>query len=304
MLRAARQTGMQVIWDLCHYGWPDHLDIWSPAFPERFAHFSRETALVIADVSGTAPFLCPVNEISFWSWAGGEVGRFGPGAIGRGAELKRQLVRAWIAAVDAVRAVVPAARFLCAEPAIHIDAGGITTPERIAAAEHNRLSQFESTDLLTGRLEPELGGRSDCLDLVGVNFYPDNQWYYGGLTIPLGHHAYRPLNELLAEWHDRYELPILIAETGSEGSARASWLHYVSGELREARDRGVPIEGACIYPVLEYRGWENGRVCQTGLLSMPEGSGARRVHQPLASELRLQAARFPKRPAPTLVAAG
>src|SRR5690349_12131057 len=27
MLRAARQNGTQVIWDLCHYGWPDDLDI-------------------------------------------------------------------------------------------------------------------------------------------------------------------------------------------------------------------------------------------------------------------------------------
>ena len=33
MLRAARRMGLQVVWDLCHYGWPDHLDIWSEAFP-------------------------------------------------------------------------------------------------------------------------------------------------------------------------------------------------------------------------------------------------------------------------------
>src|SRR5690606_24337765 len=32
MLRAARDADVQVIWDLCHYGWPDDLDIWSPAF--------------------------------------------------------------------------------------------------------------------------------------------------------------------------------------------------------------------------------------------------------------------------------
>src|SRR4051812_15506496 len=32
MLRAARETGMPVIWDLWHYGWPDDLDIFSAAF--------------------------------------------------------------------------------------------------------------------------------------------------------------------------------------------------------------------------------------------------------------------------------
>src|SRR5437879_5692056 len=30
MLRAACACDLQVIWDLCHYGWPDWLDIWSP----------------------------------------------------------------------------------------------------------------------------------------------------------------------------------------------------------------------------------------------------------------------------------
>src|SRR5215213_4079104 len=29
LLRAAEEAGAQVIWDLCHYGWPDDLDIWS-----------------------------------------------------------------------------------------------------------------------------------------------------------------------------------------------------------------------------------------------------------------------------------
>src|SRR4028118_680518 len=28
LLRAAEATGTQAVWDLCHYGWPDWLDIW------------------------------------------------------------------------------------------------------------------------------------------------------------------------------------------------------------------------------------------------------------------------------------
>src|SRR6266436_4307577 len=27
MLRTARDAGLEVIWDLCHYGWPDDVDI-------------------------------------------------------------------------------------------------------------------------------------------------------------------------------------------------------------------------------------------------------------------------------------
>ena len=28
MLQAAEDSSAQIIWDLCHYGWPDDIDIW------------------------------------------------------------------------------------------------------------------------------------------------------------------------------------------------------------------------------------------------------------------------------------
>ena len=89
--------------------------------PRRRASSTEETDL--------PPIFCTVNEISFWAWAGGETGRFAPAAQGRGDELKRQLVRAAIAATAAVRAAVPEARFIHAEPAIHVDPG-LPTPTR------------------------------------------------------------------------------------------------------------------------------------------------------------------------------
>ena len=71
MLRAARGTGTQVIWDLAHWGWPDDVDIWSPSFIERFARFAGAVARVVRDETDAVPFYTPVNEISFWAWAGG-----------------------------------------------------------------------------------------------------------------------------------------------------------------------------------------------------------------------------------------
>ncbi len=41
IVQAARVTGTQVIWDLCHFGWPDDLDIWKPEFVERLARMHR-----------------------------------------------------------------------------------------------------------------------------------------------------------------------------------------------------------------------------------------------------------------------
>jgi hypothetical protein len=71
-LRAAQRAGTQVIWDLCHYGWPDHIDIWRPIFVERFAQFAAATARVVQDQGEPPPFYCLVNEVSYWSWAGGD----------------------------------------------------------------------------------------------------------------------------------------------------------------------------------------------------------------------------------------
>src|SRR5436309_6361256 len=47
-VRAAREAGLQVIWDLCHYGWPDGLDIFRPEFVDRFADYARAVARLIA----------------------------------------------------------------------------------------------------------------------------------------------------------------------------------------------------------------------------------------------------------------
>ena len=52
MLKAARETQTQIIWDLFHYGWPDGLNIWGTAFVDRFARFARATAQVILEETG------------------------------------------------------------------------------------------------------------------------------------------------------------------------------------------------------------------------------------------------------------
>jgi len=291
MLRAAEAAGTRVIWDLCHYGWPDDIDIWSAGFIDRFAGFAAAAASIIRDESEHVPVYCPVNEMSFWAWAGGEVGRFNPCTDGRGAELKRQLVRATIASIDAIRAVDSRARFITAEPLIHVEAG-LGDEDYVRKARAYRQIQFEALDILIGAKEPELGGTPEYLDIVGLNYYPDNQWYHDGTTIPLGHHAYRSLHEMLGEAHLRYRRPLFIAETGAEGCGRAAWLHYVCSEVQLALDAGVPIEGICLYPIVDYPGWDNERICRVGLLSAPDSEDQRTICPRLARELRLQQGLF------------
>ncbi len=292
MLRAARNAGMQVIWDLCHYGWPERIDIWSDAFVERFAAFAAAAAKLVSAESDFPPFFCPINEMSFWAWAGAETGGFAPFVCKLGDDFKRQLVRACMAAVRAIRSVAPDARFIHAEPGIHV-APFSSRFEDIQAAEHHHQSQFEALDMLSGRRDTELGGKPEFIDIVGVNYYPHNQWFHPvGGVIPLGHYAYRPLRSLLAETYRRYAKPLIIAETGAEGTCKGSWLHYVCGEVRAARRQGVPVLAICLYPVLDYPGWVDDRHCSTGLFSMADSNGQRTVEPEFYEEFLAQQARY------------
>ena len=289
-LRAARATGTQVIWDLCHYGVPDALDVWRPEFVDRFAAFARWAAETHRDETDAVPWWCPLNELSFWSWAGGDRGLFPPFAHGRSFELKVQLARAALAAVDAVRDVDPRARLLWAEPLVHVVA---RRPRERDEAEGYRQAQFQAFDLLAGRLWPQIGGAEDVLDVIGLNYYPQNQWEHYGGPLPERSRRRRPLRAMLAEVHARYGRPLVIAETGIEGEARAGWLRSVAREVEAARQSGVPVDGLCWYPIADHPGWEDDRPCPNGLLGPPDPGGTRPVHADLAAELARQQRRLP-----------
>jgi beta-glucosidase/6-phospho-beta-glucosidase/beta-galactosidase len=285
--KAAQAAGVQVIWDLFHYGWPDGIDIFSSAFIDRFARFAAAAARVMRQESDAIPFYCPVNEISYFAWAAGDKMLMSPFAAGQGEALKRQLARASIAAIQAVRSVDPRARIAHVEPTIHVAAASGRDED---ACEAYRVAQYQAMDMISGTLEPWLGGRPEYLDIVGVNYYPDNQWILNGSTIPMGHYRYRPMREMLQEIHGRYRRPIFVAETGAEGTARPAWLYYVAREVLAAKLGGADLQGLCLYPVTDYPGWENGRLCKTGLLEMPDNRGSRTFFAPLLEELVSSAA--------------
>jgi hypothetical protein len=290
-LAGAAACGTQVIWDLLHYGWPDDLDPWTPGFVTRFAAFAAAAADVISARTAGPHFYSPVNEISFLSWGGGDVGYMNPFGTGRGFELKVQLARAAIAAMEAIRRVDPTARFVHADPVINI-AVDPARPGDAAAAQGHRLAQFQGWDLIAGRMWPQIGGRTDLLDIVGVNFYHNNQWIHGGPPIAQGHAQYRPFHLILAETYARYGRPIFVAETGIEGEARPEWLAYVADEVAQAIALGVPVAGICLYPVLDHPGWDDDRYCPNGLLHHHPDDDSREVYAPLAAELARQRRRF------------
>jgi beta-glucosidase/6-phospho-beta-glucosidase/beta-galactosidase len=290
---AARAHDVQVVWDLLHYGVPADVDVFAPSFVDRFARFAAASARFVREQSDAVPFYTPINELSFYSWAAGEVGWFHPYGHGRGADLKRQLVRAWIASVEAIREVDPRARFVSVEPLIHIVAPD-GQPDRGGRAAALRESQFEAWDMVAGVREPGLGGAARYLDVLGVNFYHDNQWEEPGGRRLAWHvqprdPRWRPLSTLLQEVHQRYARPLLIGETSHVGAGRAEWIREITDEVCLALDAGVPLEGICLYPIIDRFEWDNrNHWHNSGLWDFrheADGTFTRVLNQPYASQL-------------------
>ena len=286
MLEAAHEVGVQVIWDLFHYGSPDCVDEGAEDFPQRFTEFAIAALELQESVTGKPPLICPLNEINFHAWAidEGYFPRVGPEQKGW---FKRHLVRTAIETTRAIKQRWPGATVIWAEPLIHI-APHNRRRETVRRAKQNLQGMYEAYDWIMGKAQPELGGDPSLVDLVGLNFYPHNQWYRKGPTIPMGHHEYRPLADMLVEMAERYEKPIMLSETGAEGSAKASWLHYVCGEVREAMSRGTDIRGICWYPITAYPGWDNSRHAETGLFSTVVADGTRHIDERLLAEFERQ----------------
>jgi beta-glucosidase/6-phospho-beta-glucosidase/beta-galactosidase len=260
VLEAARRQRVQVLWTLCHYGWPDDVPLLSAAFVERFARYCGAMARAVSEHDDGVPVYTPINEISFFAWAAGEVGYMHPFGRGMGRELKRQLVRATIAGIEAIRAVAPHARFIQVDPLIHvIPPRG--RPELARAAADQRASQFDGWDMLAGGLDPDLGGHPRYLDIVGVNFYHANQWEYPDQRLRWEDTPrdprWIPLRTLLAEIHTRYGRPLIISETSHFGTGRGRWLREVVEEACRARAGGVPLEGLCVYPIIDRPDWDD-----------------------------------------------
>jgi len=274
---SAHRHGLQVLWTLMHYGLPAGLSLHGDTLVPRLARFAAEVARVLGPgelAAGHVPVFTPVNEISFLAWAASQPGMFappnnfppGPGWTGAaesahisGYTVKRRLAAAAIAAVHSIRAELPAARFMHVEPVVHVVAPR-GRDDLIASAREARSWQWQAWDILCGALEPMLGGAPELLDIVGLNHYHNGQWEVE-TQAPLDWASRDPRRSrfarLLAEAAQRYGRPVVVAETSHVGAGRAAWLHEMAAEVRSARDSGVPVQGLCIYPLVDRPDWQD-----------------------------------------------
>ncbi len=297
-LEAARRNRVDVIWDLFHYGFPCDVDLWSEAFPRRFADYCYAAArYVAAHTEGICAFT-PVNEPSFMAYAGGEKALFAPYGEGRGWDLKVILARAAIEGINAIRAAVPGARIVNVDPLCRVTAPADRPDLEAEAQDFNERLVFQSWDMLCGRLLPELGGSPAHLDVVGVNYYWTNQWELrahadgDGIIPPLADDDPRraPLAELLRGVWARYGCDVMLSETSHVGDRRGPWLTEVAQASHDLLTEGVPLRGACLYPILGMPEWHD-RESWTPMglwdpLRHSEPAAGRLVCEPMLEALR------------------
>ena len=268
---SAQRHGLQILWTLMHYGRPVGIDVFDDAFAARLAAFAGAAARALRDTGGLAPVYTPVNEISFLAWAIAETNLIHPfrretvqrqgsdGArIDVGWDAKVRLVRGALAAIDAVRAEDPRARFLHVEPLVHIVAPQ-REPHLADRAAEIAGYQWQACDMLAGALMPELGGSPQALDLIGVNYYPNCQWELGGGSLEwhLDDSRRVPLASLLRTAWKRFDRPLLVSETSHVGAGRSRWMRDIAHQVAFARQTGVPVVGACLYPIIDRPDWDD-----------------------------------------------
>jgi len=256
LIHVSQREEIEVLYDLFHFGYPVDLDILSEAFLERFEEYCYRVARLVKENSDGPYHFTPVNEPSYYSWAAGEVGLFGPHLTQRGKEVKLQLIRTAIAGINAIWSVIPEAQIINVDPICR------TIPVREEHHEHcryfNECAVFEGWDMLAGRLYPELGGSLQHLGTVGINYYWTNQWLWDSEDRLEEDDPRRiPLGQLVKDVWCRYEVPMIISETSHCNDKRPVWLQELSREIGTIISEGIPLKSVCLYPILGMPEWHD-----------------------------------------------
>lgn len=263
IIKISQLKDIQVIWDICHFGFPDDLTPLHPMFARRFSHLCREFVIKYRSLVPEGHLIVtPINEVSFISWLGGDVRGTSPYCTGQGWEVKYALMKAYIEGIERMKEVDPSIRIMVTEPLISIVNNNESDVISLLKAEDKHFEQFQVHDILSGVMCPELRGKKEYLDIIGLNFYYNNQWINETHEfLPWAeeppHPLYRSLHSLIETVFIRYGRPMIISETSHPGEDRAKWIHSVAGECISVLKKGIPLLGCCYYPLIDRPDWDH-----------------------------------------------
>lgn len=289
MIQAAKDHKIQQVWDICHFGYPDDLTPLHPLFARRLSAICRAFVKLYRSIDPTGTLIItPINEVSFISWLGGEVRGTAPFCVGQGWEVKYRLMKAYIEGVEAIKEEDASIRILTTEPLVHITHARDRKRGKKKDAELMHEHQFQVTDILGGYMCPELRGRPEYLDILGFNFYYDNQWVrdpYEVIIWKSKDPRWRRLSKLLKAAYDRYNRPIVLSETSHPKEDRPLWIDTLAIECSKVLKQGIPLWGICWYPIIDRPDWDHLHDWhQSGIWDREDGDEAykRILHEPSA----------------------
>lgn len=256
-IKAADNFGIQLIWDLIHFGYPDGIYPSHPHFNHRFNSLCREFAIFHKNSTTNQLYVVPINEISFLSWYSGDNKGTVPFATNNGWDIKYHLCQAAIIGIQTLKKVDPDCIIVLVEPLVSIHK---CPQEDYKDFELLNEHQYQAMDIISGRMCPELGGSEEFLDILGFNYYWNCQWSVDGQTLEWPeqtHKIRKPLSILLQSAYKRYRKPIFLSETGHFGTGRVEWMDEITQECEKAKKNGVDFNGICIYPVIDRPDWDN-----------------------------------------------
>jgi beta-glucosidase/6-phospho-beta-glucosidase/beta-galactosidase len=294
MIEAMNQHQVLPIWDLCHYGYPDDLDPFTDAFTDRFAAYCKAVAAYVVPKLHGPHFFTPINEITYFSFIGGEWGWVAPYKNSKEDRyrLRLALCKAAIAGVKAIRSVAPDARMVHIDPLVQVVAPKDRPDLQEAARHETYVDTFLAWDILYGKEHPELGGAPELLDIVGANNYSFGQMEYREQgpheALAPDDERIKPLCEMMHWVWDRYKRPMIIGETSGLNEGREDWLRDVMDESLAAVEAGIDLHGVCLFPAVDMPDWHTGKWLNNGLCDVvPEGGVLKRVAcEPYIAELR------------------
>lgn len=306
--------------DLMHYGCPDWL---SRGFGNKdYPHFvARYAAAFTERYKHLVRWYTPLNEPIITALMCGMRGLWPPYLRGEKGYVRimLQVARGIIETVKAIKAIDETSVMF------HVEATGLTRTIRedlssLAREETHR--GYMCFDLLTGRLSHDhllfswllrTGAALDDLlhlqenkielDILGMNFYP--QWSTKQIYLDKrGRIAFREtepegggFSELIRDYYQRYNVPIMITETSAVGSdeTRLSWLKSSVSMIKGLRSEGIPVVGYTWFPLFTMIDWRyrfgkdpvENYYLELGLYTLNRGRQGRRwLETPLVAEFQ------------------
>lgn len=266
--------------DLMHYGCPFWLkrEFANKDYPKFVARYAGEFANRYKDLIS---WFTPLNEPIINALMCGMRGLWSPYLKGERGYLKimMQLAKGIIKTVQTLKEINPDSVM------VHVEATGLTRTIRedlASLALEERHRGYLCFDLITGRIThdhllfswlvrngvspddlDDLRKNKIELDVIGMNFYP--QWSTKQLYIDnRGRIAFRETEhdgdgfaELITDYYNRYQVPIMITETSAVGSEeiREKWLESSVKTVAKLRSSGIPVIGYTWFPLFTMIDW-------------------------------------------------